>query len=111
MVRIVLIAVALSLTSGVGRAQTPNTSPSPLRAEVEPRPARSFDLSSTRTNQTWKDDPAGRVVVGTELLANGTAGFGMFGEETARPSGSRVTARDYTLPGSRKPAVGFSLKF
>ena len=111
MVRLLPVAVALASTSVAGWAQTPNSPASPWRADAEPRAMRSFDLSSTQTNQHSSNDPAGRVVFGTELLANGTAGFGMFGEESTQPAQSRATVRDYTLPRSRKPAVGFSLKF
>jgi len=111
MVRLFPVAVALSLTPVAGWAQTPISPPSSSRADAEPRPTRSFDLSSTRTNQPFSNVPAGRVMFGSELLDNGTAGFGMFGEETTGPAQSRATARDYTLPSSRKPAVGFSLKF
>jgi hypothetical protein len=44
-------------------------------------------------------------------MPNGVIGFGLFGQRSAGPGGSPVTARDWALPKQRKAAVGFSLKF
>ena len=111
MARLVLVALALSFPTCAGWAQTPTPSASPWQVGAEPRPARSFDLTSTHINQPSGDDSEDGVVAGTELVPDGVVGFGMFGAETEELTHSRATVRDFTVPRQRKPAVGFSLKF
>ena len=109
--RLVLVALAVSIPSAAGWAQTPSPAPSPWQTNVEPQTVRALDLSLAQANPLSPDNPDSRVVAGTEVLPHGMLGFGMFGDKAEGTVHTRATVRDFTLPRARKPAVGFSLKF
>jgi len=111
MARLVLVALALSFSASGALAEAPNPPPSAWHVANEPMPPHSYDLMPIQMDERPAYDPEGRIVAGTEVLPNGTVGFGMFGERGKQSVHSRATVRDFTLPKARKPAVGFSLKF
>lgn len=109
--RLVLVALAISIPAAAGWAQTASPAPSPWQTNVEPQTVRALDLSLAQSNQLSPVDPDSRIVAGTEVLPDGMFGLGMFGDKAEGTAHARATARDFTLPPARKPAVGFSLKF
>lgn len=111
MARFVTIALSALLIAAPVQAQVANGSAqSPWDVSQNEKSSPSFHIA---------DDPAspdtsakGSVIVaGKELIPNTTVGFGMFGERAERPDHARSTSRDYSLPKTRKAAVGVALRF
>jgi hypothetical protein len=111
MARPTIALLSMLLLASAGWAQSPAPPPNPWQVIVEPEPTPGFDLSTGVTQSTSAGGPGSRIVADTEVLDDGTFGFGMFGHKAERSAHSPATARDFGMPRDRKPAVGFSLKF
>lgn len=111
MARLVLIGMALTLSTAAATAQPPGERQNPWQTD-ELRPAgRDFTMPGEHRDGAARPGSGSRIFAGEELMPNGVIGFGMFGEKAERSPHSRSIARELTLPKQRKAAVGFLLKF
>ncbi|HEU0311198.1 MAG TPA: hypothetical protein VFR36_08280 [Sphingomicrobium sp.] len=112
MARFVTAVVASVLAAVPVQAQhAPSKATSPWHISEQKKPERSFNLADAPKDPGTAGDKGAKIVAGTELYPNATFGVGMFGEKSERPAQLPATNRDYTVPSTRKAAVGFALKF
>jgi hypothetical protein len=111
MARILTIALASVLSAAPLQAQVANTSAqNPWDVSEDEKSLPDFDIVDDSTGP----GPATKgsvIIAGTELVPNAMVGFGMFGERAERADHARTTNRDYTMPKTRKAAVGVALRF
>jgi hypothetical protein len=110
---LVPIALASVLFAAPVQAQVAtNHAPNPWQVpvDIKSEPQRSFDIMD--------DAPSGqsgakgsRIIAGTEVMANTAIGFGIFGEKAERPDHAMSINRDYSVPKTRKAAVGVAVRF
>jgi hypothetical protein len=111
MARIFTLAFTSVLLAAPIQAQVAaSTAQNPWNVSEDAKPSPDFNIvdDSTAPGRTSKGSV---IIAGTELIPNAMVGFGMFGERAERPDHARSTSRDYSLPRSRKAAVGFALRF
>ncbi|MCL6699236.1 hypothetical protein LZ496_10645 [Sphingomonas sp. NSE70-1] len=113
MARFVCLALSSMLLAAPLQAQVAKDrapSPSPYHVTQEEAPQRSFDIidDTADTNSSGKGS---RIIAGTEVMANTSVGFGMFGEKADPPEHTKSINRDYSVPKSRKAAFGVALRF
>lgn len=84
---------------------------SPWSTDERAKPIPNFGIAPQSGAARLQRDDGSRIIAGTEIMRNGTLGFGFFGQKSESPALSPVTARDLTVSKRRKAAVGFSLKF
>lgn len=109
MARLLLVVTAASLASVSGIAHAADVPSGLPQATHEPRPAPSFDIldESAPNPKSY----GSRIIAGTEVMPNAMLGVGFFGERAEKSAHAPSIAREFTLPKSRKAAVGFSLRF
>ena len=112
MARFVPIAILVASLPGpaLAQSQSANLAPKPMVIE-EQQPEPSFDIPDDLSDSANLRPAGSWIVAGTEMVPNTMIGIGIFGEKVERAAQARATVRDFTLPKTRKPAVGFSLKF
>ena len=112
MARFVRIALASVLFTAPVQAQVAqDRAPGPFQMIEEQKPEPSFDIVDDTTDTDGSSSKGSRIIAGAELLANTTIGFGLFGEKADRPDHTRSINRDYSIPKSRKAAVGVAVRF
>ncbi len=112
MARFVCIALASMLFAAPLQAQVAkDRAPSPWHVPEEVAAERSFDIVDDPADTGSSGSKGSRIIAGTEVMANTSIGFGMFGEKTDPPDHARSTNRDYSVPKSRKAAFGVALRF
>ena len=112
MARFVPSALASVLLAAPGQAQVAmNHAPSPFQVTVEEPAKPSFDIVDDAADSDGSSSKGSRIIAGTEVLANTSIGFGMFGEKSDPPDHARSTNRDYSVPKTRKAAFGVALRF
>ena len=112
MARFVSIALASVLLTAPIQAQVAkDRAPVPYQVSEEQKAERSFDIVDDVADSGDSSGKGSRIIAGTEVMANTTIGFGMFGEKADRPEHTRSINRDYSLPKSRKAAFGVALRF
>ena len=112
MARFVTIAFAFVLFAAPVQAQVANSSAqSPWNVSEDAMPSPSFDIVDDSTDLSNSGTKGSVIVAGTELIPNTMVGVGMFGERAERPDHARSTNRDYSMPKTRKAAVGFAFRF
>jgi hypothetical protein len=108
----VRIALASALFTTPVQAQVAKGhAPSPFQVSEEQKPERSFDIVDYPADTDSSGVKGSKIIAGTELLANTSIGFGMFGEKADRPDHTRSITRDYSVPKSRKAAIGVAFRF
>ena len=112
MARFVTIALASALLTTPLQAQVAKDhAPGPFHVSDEQKPERSFDIVDDPAETNGSGSKGSRIIAGTEVLANTSIGFGLFGEKADRPDHTRSINRDYSVPKSRKAAIGVALRF
>ena len=112
MPRFVSIALASVLFAAPVQAQVAKDRvPPSWQVSEETKPERSFDIVDDSFDINGTSGKGSRIIAGTEVMANTSVGFGMFGEKAERPDHARSTNRDYSVPKSRKAAFGVALRF
>ena len=112
MPRFVSIALASVLFAAPVQAQVAKDRvPPPGRSAKKASPSAASTSSMTRFDIDGSSGKGSRIIAGTEVMANTSVGFGMFGEKAERPDHARSTNRDYSVPKSRKAAFGVALRF
>jgi len=112
MLRLVRIAfMSVLFTAPVQAQVAEDHAPGPFQISEEQKPERSFDIVDDATDTDGSSSKGSRIIAGTELMANTSIGFGLFGEKADRPDHTRSINRDYSIPKSRKAAVGVALRF
>lgn len=114
MPRFVLIALASVLFAAPIQAQVAKGhAPNPWQVieEDEEEADRSFDIVDDTFDTDGSHSKGSRIIAGTEVMANTSIGFGLFGEKAERPDHTRSINRDYSVPKTRKAAVGVALRF
>ena len=113
MARFVGIALTSMLFTAPVQAQAAkDRAPSPWHVtEEEVAPEPSFDIIDDASTANGSGTKGSRIIAGTEVMANTSIGFGMFGEKTDPPDHARSINRDYSVPKSRKAAFGVALRF
>ena len=112
MARFVRIALASVLFTAPVQAQVATDhAPSPYQVTNEPKSDRSFDIVDDVSDTDGSGSKGSRIIAGTEVMANTSIGFGMFGEKAERPDHARSINRDYAIPKTRKAAFGVALRF
>lgn len=109
MARLSSLSIAILLSS-VPATSLAAQAANPWHASDEPAPANSFDLPDERSARIGSSSGS-RIIAGTDVMPNATVGFGMFGHKSEKSQLAPATARDLSLPRTRRAAVGFSLKF
>jgi hypothetical protein len=110
--RYVRIALASMLFAAPLQAQVAkDRAPNPWHVPDEIAAERSFDIIDDTADTGSSGSKGSRIIAGTEVIANTSIGFGMFGEKTDPPDHARSTNRDYSVPKSRKAAFGVALRF
>lgn len=98
-----------SLSSIAAAAQA--AGPPGISLDQKARPHSNFDIPDQIARFGVSDRTESRIFFGREVMRNGVLGVGLFGRKTEKALHSPVTARDLSIPKSRKASVGFSLKF
>jgi hypothetical protein len=112
MARFVSIALASVLITAPVQAQVAKDRvSSPYQVSEEQQPERSFDIVDEATDTGGSSSKGSRIIAGTEVMANTMVGFGLFGEKADPPDHARSINRDYSIPKSRKAAIGVALRF
>ena len=112
MARIVTLALASVLFAAPVSAQVAQGhAPSPWQVSEEQKPERNFDIVDDGSETSGSSSKGSRIIAGTEVMANTSIGFGMFGEKAAPQDHARAINRDYSVPKSRKAAFGVALRF
>jgi len=112
MARFVSIALASVFFTAPLQAQVAKDgAPSPYQVIDEPKSERSFDIVDDASDTGSSGSKGSRIIAGTELMANTSIGFGIFGEKAERPEHTRSINRDYAIPKTRKAAIGVALRF
>ena len=112
MARFVTIALTSALFTTPVQAQVAKDhAPSSFQVSEEQKPVRSFDIVDYPADTGGSGVKGSTIIAGTELLANTSIGFGIFGEKADRPDHTRSINRDYSVPKSRKAAIGVALRF
>ena len=113
MARIVRLALASMLFAAPVQAQVAkDRAPTPWLVPFEEITAeRSFDIVDDPAAPNGSGSKGSRIIAGTEVLANTSIGFGIFGEKADRPDHAPSINRDYSVPKSRKAAAGVALRF
>ena len=112
MARFVTIAFASVLFAAPVQAQVANSNAqSPWNISEDEAHSPSFDIVDDSTAAGNFGSKGSVIVAGTELIPNTMVGVGMFGERSERPDHARSTNRDYSMPKTRKAAVGFAFRF
>jgi hypothetical protein len=112
MPRFVLIALASVLFAAPTQAQVAKGhAPSPWQVSEEVKAERNFDIVDDTSDTDGSHGKGSRIIAGTEVMANTSIGFGLFGEKAERPDHARSINRDYSVPKTRKAAVGVTLRF
>jgi hypothetical protein len=112
MARFVRIALVSALLAAPVQAQVAkDRAPASRQVEDEAKPERSFDIVDDVADTDGPSSKGSRIIAGTEVMANTSIGFGMFGEKAERPEHARSINRDYSIPKSRKAAFGVALRF
>ena len=83
----------------------------PSQAGDEQKPERSFDIIDEAPDTGGSSRKGSRIIAGTEVMANTSIGFGVFGEKANPPDHAKSIYRDYSVPKSRKAAFGVALRF
>jgi hypothetical protein len=112
MARFVRIALASVLFTAPVQAQVAKDhAPGPYQVSEYQKPERSFDIVDDPADIDGSGSKGSRIIAGTELLANTSIGFGVFGQKADRPDHTRAIYRDYSIPKSRKAAIGVAFRF
>ena len=112
MARFVCIALASMLLAAPLQAQVAkDRAPSPWHITEEVASQRSFDIIDDAADTNSSGSRGSRIIAGTEVMANTSIGFGMFGQKADPPDHARSISRDYSVPKSRKAAFGVALRF
>ena len=101
------VLFAAPLSAQVAQSPAPN----PTQTGDEQKPERSFDILDDDSDTNGSSSKGSRIIAGTEVMANTSIGFGIFGEKADPPDHARSINRDYSIPKSRKAAVGVALRF
>ena len=111
MARFVSSALASVLIAASAQAQVaPDAAPNPWLIDEKAKPERSFDIMDD-VPSAQSNSKGSRIIAGTELMANTAIGFGLFGEKADRPDHATSINRDYSVPKTRKAAVGVAVRF
>lgn len=111
MARYVCIALASVLLAAPAQAQVvKDRAPIAWQVPEEVAPERSFDIVDDAAD-TGSGVKGSRIIAGTEVMANTSIGFGLFGEKAERPDHAKSINRDYSVPKSRKAAIGVAVRF
>jgi hypothetical protein len=115
MVRLASVAllVAVIETSAWSQSIGPASKPLSTEASRMPengRPTSSFSLPHSLENSIGIG-PNSRIFAGTEVSPNSVLGLGVFGPKRDRAALTPVTVYEINTRQSRKPGLGFSLKF
>ena len=111
MARFVSLAFASMLFAAPIQAQVANSNAqNPWDVSADEKSSRNFDIVDDATGAVG-GSKGSVIIAGTEVTPNAMVGFGMFGERAERPAHARSINRDYSLPKTRKAAVGFALRF
>lgn len=112
MARHVCIALASVLLAAPVQAQVAKGS-APIAWQVPEEVAaeRSFDIVDDTSDTNGSGTKGSRIIAGTEVMANTSIGFGLFGEKAERPEHAKSINRDYSVPKSRKAAIGVAVRF
>lgn len=110
MARLVVFALAVSLSSASGLASAADRPSNPWSGAEESRAPPSFDIPD-EIDLAGSRATGSRIIAGTEVLPNATVGFGMFGQKVEKSPHASSTVRELAIPKSRRAAVGLSFKF
>ena len=112
MARFVTIAFASVLFTAPVQAQVaPNPAQNPWHVSDETKASPNFDIADDPSMANGSASKGSMIIAGTEVTSNAVVGFGIFGEKSDPPQHARSTNRDYSLPKTRKAAVGVALRF
>ena len=112
MPRFVTLAFGCVLFAAPVSAQVADRpAPSSSQAGDEQKPERSFDIVDEDPDTNGSGSKGSRIIAGTEVMANTSIGFGVFGEKANPPDHAKSIYRDYSVPKSRKAAFGVALRF
>lgn len=112
MARFVSLALASVLLAAPVSAQVAQAyAPGRQQIGEEQEPERSFDILDEVSATNGSGNKGSRIIAGTEVMANTSIGFGMFGEKADPPDHAKSINRDYSVPKSRKAAFGVALRF
>jgi len=112
MARFVSIALMSVLFAAPVQAQVAKDHvPGPYQVTEDEKSEPSFDIMDEPADTDSSGAKGSRIIAGTEVLANTSIGFGMFGQKADKPDHTRSINRDYSIPKSRKAAFGVALRF
>lgn len=112
MARYVCIALASVLLAAPAQAQVvKDRAPTAWQVPEEIAAERSFDIVDDASDTRSSGSKGSRIIAGTEVMANTSIGFGLFGEKAERPDHAKSINRDYSVPKSRKAAIGVAVRF
>ena len=112
MARFAAVAFASMLFATSAETQVVNNdAQDPWHVRPEKRASPNFGITDDSVDPGTSAAKGSLIIAGTDLTPNTMVGFGMFGERAERPDHARSTNRDYSMPKTRKPAVGFALRF
>jgi hypothetical protein len=112
MARFVPLALASVLFTTSVHAQVADTpAPSPWQVGNIDVPEPDFEIMDDLAVAGPPGGKGSRIIAGTEVTANTAIGFGIFGEKAEPQDHARSINRDYSVPKSRKAAIGVALRF
>lgn len=112
MPRFVSIALASVLLTAPVQAQVvKDRVPSPWQVPEEKAAEPNFDIVDDGLDTSGTGTKGSRIIAGTEVMANTSIGFGLFGEKAERQDHAKSINRDYSVPKSRKAGLGVALRF
>lgn len=112
MSRFVSIALASVLLTAPVQAQVvKDRVPSPWQVPEEKAAEPNFDIVDDGLDTSGSGTKGSRIIAGTEVMANTSIGFGLFGEKAERQDHAKSINRDYSVPKSRKAGLGVALRF
>jgi hypothetical protein len=114
MVRLASVALLLAIVATPGWGQSPGPTPKRLSPEAwrasEPGPPQPrYTLPDDSPD--GGDDSLGQMFAGTEFSPNSRLGLGVFGPKRGSAAMPPATVYEVNTRQTRKPGVGFSLKF
>ena len=107
----VMAFVSVFFVTSAAAQVAPGDAQNPWQVSEEEKSSPSFDIVDDSAGSGSFRAKGSVIIAGTELIPNTTVGIGMFGERAERPDHTRSTNRDYSVPKTRKAAVGFALRF
>src|SRR5688572_22774479 len=112
MTRFVSIALASVLIAAPVQAQAvKDRVPTPWQVPKEKADEPNFDIVDDALDAGSLGTKGSRIIAGTEVMANTSIGFGLFGEKAERQDHAKSINRDYSVPKPRKAGLGDALRF